>query len=81
MKNTWEPNRAIAKWLKEIKESRFAQIQTKEATYSRAAVVSESDKNIIVEFPKSTGNKEKPWKIIRNVISRDKIVSIRYYTE
>ena len=83
MKTTWTPDRVIATWLKEVKRSRwrFAWVKTTSAEYDRAVVVMESDNNLTVEFPKSTGNKEKPWKIIRNIIPKRQLVSVQYYRE
>ena len=83
MRFKWIPDRAIAAWLKEIKKEgwRFAFVETSSATYDRAVVVSESDNNLTVEFPKRTGNKDKPWKIIRNIIPKQQLVSVQYYKE
>lgn len=83
MRTTLTPNRVIAVWLKEVKRNgwEFAWVKTTEAEYDRAVVVSESDNNLTVEFPKSTGNREKPWKIVRNIIPKRQLLSVRYYKE
>jgi hypothetical protein len=67
--------------MKKPEKCRYAAIRTEDATYDRVAVVSESDNNMIVEFPKSTGNKGNPWKIVRNIIPKDRLVKVRYYKD
>ena len=75
-------DRVVVKWMREIEGSvEFAIIRTADAIYDRAAVVLESEDNLTVEFPRSTGNKDRPWKIIRNIIPKRRVVSIQYYVD
>lgn len=77
----WEPDRVIKRWLREIGQAKFAYLQTDDATYDKVVVLGESDKAYTIEFPRSTGNKESPWKIIHEVIPKQKVLSLQWYVD
>ena len=69
----------VVRWMKEMERKgvEYAVVRTVEAVYDRVAVLWESRKAVVIEFPPRV---RKGYRIVRETVLKRKIESFRYYT-
>ena len=79
-----EVDPVIRQWRERLSSAgaKYAWIKTTKVLHDKAAVIEETEKNYVVEFPTRKESKGKGvWRIRKEVVAKDDVVEMRMYKE